>query len=83
MATFDEIVLFVILLFREEDIVYDENLHFSGRKVGVAISVAQEVSRQWLESLESPTQWTEVSLRKALAMYFGFYVLQQVIISYH
>lgn len=73
----------ISFFFREEDIVFDENLHFFGSKIKVATAVTQKVADQWLNYFKSPTHWTELWLNKALAIYIGTYRNLNLVIILH
>jgi len=60
-----------IIIFREIDLFYDEQLDPVMRKIEIARLIAPKIAYQWFENVLSPSWWSHFWLYDGLATLFG------------
>lgn len=71
------------MVFRDQDITYNEKLDPIARKMEVAYSIGRKISRQWLSTIVSPLWWSYLWLNEGIATFiYGMDVVNKVNFSY-
>lgn len=70
----------LIIIFREADLIYDEELNSVMRKIEIARSIAPKIAYQWLGIAVSPSWWSDFWLHDGLATLFGEEVVVKVVL---
>ncbi|XP_014486499.1 PREDICTED: aminopeptidase N-like [Dinoponera quadriceps] len=65
-------------VFRESDLIYDSDSHFSGRLIDVQKTVAKQITRQNIESFVSPLEWSHQWFSNAFATYFSYQIVDEI-----
>ncbi|EFN77136.1 Glutamyl aminopeptidase, partial [Harpegnathos saltator] len=71
-----------LVLYREEDIKYDEASNYFGRNISVTTLVAYEVARQWFVGFVSLKLENDIWINEILASFYSYYITAQVIPSF-
>lgn len=70
----------LITIFREADLIYDEELDPIMRKIEIARSIAPKIAYQWFGIAVSPSWWSDFWLHDGLATLFGEEAVVKVIL---
>ncbi|XP_071559280.1 glutamyl aminopeptidase-like isoform X2 [Temnothorax nylanderi] len=66
----DGMAKWALLSYREEDIIYNEELDPAAQKIKVASLIGRKISRQWLSTVVSPSSWSYMWLNEGIATFF-------------
>ncbi|XP_025153831.1 aminopeptidase M1-A [Harpegnathos saltator] len=67
-----------LVLYREEDIKYDEASNYFGRNISVTTLVAYEVARQWFVGFVSLKLENDIWINEILASFYSYYITAQI-----
>jgi len=70
-----------IIIFREDDLIYDEKLDPVMRKIEIARFVAPKIAYQWFSCVLSPSWWSHFWLYDGLATLFAEEAIVKVSIT--
>lgn len=71
-----------IITFREDDLIYNEELDPIMRKIEVARSIAPKIAYQWFCNAGSPAWWFHFWLHDGLATLFGEEAVVKVVLYF-
>jgi len=67
------------IIFREEDIIFNEEINAEIRKIEIARVIGYKVAHELLYNVIDPYKW-EPWLSKGFATFFGIFAVDQVIL---
>jgi len=69
------------MIFRETDIMYNEELDTIARKMIIAPSVVRRMIQKYVGNLFNPFYWFHVWLNEGFIVFFQAYIIHEVILS--
>jgi len=69
------------MIFRETDIMYNEKLDTTARKIIIAPLVARRMIQKYMGNLLNPSYWFQLWLNEGFIMFFQVYIVNEVDIS--
>ncbi|XP_032687738.1 glutamyl aminopeptidase-like [Odontomachus brunneus] len=64
-----------VIIYREEDLFYNETYHYAGRETYMLTLLSHQVGRQWFLGAEVHDDWL---LREAISLFYGYLISSQV-----
>jgi len=68
------------MIFRETDIMYNEELDTTARKMIIALSVVRRMIQKYIGNLFNPSYWFHVWLNEGFIVFFQTYIIHEVIL---
>ncbi|XP_011630366.1 aminopeptidase M1-like isoform X2 [Pogonomyrmex barbatus] len=75
--TDDSVNKLQFVLYREEDIIYNEEINSIARKIELSRIIGRKVVGQLFDTAISPSWWSYMWLNEGIATLFGVYIINQ------
>jgi len=69
------------MIFREADIMYNEEMDPAGRKMIIASLIARKMIQKYIGNLLDPSEWFQLWLNEGFIIFQQAYIIDEVIVS--
>jgi len=71
------------MIFREADIMYNEEMDPSERKMIIAPLIARKMIQKYIGNLLDPSYWFQLWLNEGFIIFQQVYIIDEVIVSFN